>query len=41
MTVDQVKYLKEQLNADNGEGKPIANSVFYDLDNDSKLSHLL
>lgn len=33
MTVDQVKYLKEQLNADNGEGKPIANSVFYDLDN--------
>ena len=33
MTADQVKYLKEQLNADNGKGKPIANSVFYDLDN--------
>lgn len=33
MTADQVKYLKEQLNKDNGEGKPVANSVFYDLDN--------
>lgn len=33
MTLDQIKYLNEQLNADNGEGKPVANSVFYDLDN--------
>lgn len=33
MTVDQIKYLREQLNKDNGEGKPVANSVFYDLDN--------
>ena len=33
MTADQVKYLKEQLNKDNGEGKPVANSVFYDFDN--------
>lgn len=33
MTLEQVKYLREQLNADLGEGKPVANSVFYDLDN--------
>lgn len=33
MTLDQVKYLREQLNKDAGEGKPVANSVFYDLDN--------
>ena len=33
MTADQVKYLKEQLNKDNGEGKTTATSVFYDFDN--------
>ena len=33
MTLEQVKYLREQLNKDNGKGKPIANSVFFDLDN--------
>lgn len=34
MTKDQVVYLRDQLNKDNGKGKPVANSVFYDFDND-------
>lgn len=33
MTAEQIKLLRSQLNRDNGNGKPVANSVFYDMDN--------
>ena len=33
MTAEQVKYLREQLAKDTGEGKAVATSMFYDFDN--------